>query len=209
MIPQTGLPPGELLVVHALCLKQVATAAELVAMTALRTEAVEQHLAALDQAGEATLRARHHLWQLTPQGVARHAAWLAEEAGGGPGVQQVRRAYDDFLPLNVAFKEKCGKWQLREGQPNDHEDRAYDATVVEGLKEIDARAADLLATMSNALPRLRTYRPRLAEALARLQQGDADAFTGVLQGSYHDIWMELHQDLIVTLGVDRRAEGSV
>jgi hypothetical protein len=209
MSPETSPSSGEFLVVHALSLKQVATVAELAAMTALRTETVEQHLAALDQAGEATLRARHHLWQLTPQGAARHTAWLADEAEDGPGVQQVRRAYDDFLPINVAFKEQCGEWQLRNGQPNEHEDRAYDAAVVEGLREIDARAAGVLMTMSSALPRLRTYRPRLAEALARLQQGDTDAFTGVLQGSYHDIWMELHQDLIVTLGIDRRAEGSV
>jgi hypothetical protein len=208
MSPQTGPPSGELLVIHALSLKQVATVVELAAMTALRAETVEQQLATLDQAGEATLRARQQLWQLTPQGTARHTAWLADEAVDGPGVEQVRRAYDDFLPLNVAFKEQCGEWQLRNGQLNDHEDRAYDAAVVEGLREIDARAAGVLATMSTALPRLSTYRPRLAEALARLQQGDPGAFTGVLQGSYHDIWMELHQDLIVTLGIDRRAEGS-
>jgi len=27
-------------------------------------------------------------------------------------------------------------------------------------------------------------------------------------GSYHDVWMELHEDLILTLGIDRAAEGS-
>jgi hypothetical protein len=33
-------------------------------------------------------------------------------------------------------------------------------------------------------------------------------FTGVMCGSFHDIWMELHEDLIQLLGVDRHAEGS-
>ena len=33
-------------------------------------------------------------------------------------------------------------------------------------------------------------------------------FTGVMCGSYHDVWMELHEDLILTLGVDRAKEGS-
>jgi hypothetical protein len=196
-------------VAHALRLKQVATVAELAAMTALTAEAVAHHLAALEESGEATLRARHQLWQLTPRGVERHTSWLADEAAGGDGVGEVRRAYDDFLPLNVALKEQCGKWQLKDGQPNDHDDVAYDATVIDGLGAIHDRTADVLVTMSAALPRFGSYRPRLADALERVQQGDAGAFTGVLQNSYHDIWMELHQDLIVTLGIDRRAEGSV
>ena len=67
----------------------------------------------------------------------------------------------------------------------------------------------MLAVMSTALPRLGGYRPRLEQAYDRLRNGDADAFTGVSCGSYHDIWMELHQDLILTLGIDRLAEGSV
>ena len=33
-------------------------------------------------------------------------------------------------------------------------------------------------------------------------------FTGVMCGSYHDVWMELHKDLVQLLGVDRHAEGS-
>jgi hypothetical protein len=27
-------------------------------------------------------------------------------------------------------------------------------------------------------------------------------------GSYHDVWMELHEDLIITQRIDRAAEGS-
>ena len=32
--------------------------------------------------------------------------------------------------------------------------------------------------------------------------------TGVMCGSYHDVWMELHEDLILTQGIDRVSEGS-
>ena len=38
--------------------------------------------------------------------------------------------------------------------------------------------------------------------------GDHQLFTGVMCGSYHDVWMELHEDLILTLGIDRAEEGS-
>ena len=41
-----------------------------------------------------------------------------------------------------------------------------------------------------------------------MQAGDHHLFTGVMCGSYHDVWMELHEDLILTLGIDRAKEGS-
>jgi hypothetical protein len=56
--------------------------------------------------------------------------------------------------------------------------------------------------------RLASYRPRLRAAAQRLAAGETDMFTGVMKGSYHDIWMELHEDLICVLGIDRAAEGS-
>jgi hypothetical protein len=33
-------------------------------------------------------------------------------------------------------------------------------------------------------------------------------FTGVGCGSFHDIWMELHEDLVVLQRIDRASEGS-
>ena len=42
----------------------------------------------------------------------------------------------------------------------------------------------------------------------RVDAGDVRMFTGVMCGSYHDVWMELHEDLILTLGIDRATEGS-
>ncbi len=206
---QEDLDPDAFLVIHALCVKQVATVSELAAMTSMEQETLERQLALLEHAGEAVLRARHQLWQLTPDGAARHKHRLADDAKRNPGADQLRQAYDDFLPLDVALKEQCGEWQLRQGKPNEHDDVAYDAGVIEGLGEIDQKVGIALAAMTTALPRLGRYRPRLEAAYDRVRQGDGDAFTGVSCGSYHDIWMELHQDLLLTLGIDRLAEGSV
>ena len=33
-------------------------------------------------------------------------------------------------------------------------------------------------------------------------------FTGVMSESFHDIWMELHEDLILMQKIDRASEGS-
>jgi hypothetical protein len=38
--------------------------------------------------------------------------------------------------------------------------------------------------------------------------GDIKSFTGVMCGSFHDVWMELHEDLIVLQRVNRVEEGS-
>ncbi len=50
--------------------------------------------------------------------------------------------------------------------------------------------------------------PRLTGSRKALEAGDQRMFTGVMCGSYHDVWMELHEDLILSQGIDRVAEGS-
>ena len=60
----------------------------------------------------------------------------------------------------------------------------------------------------DVLVRLAPYGPRLARTCQRVVEGETNMFTGVMCGSYHDVWMELHEDLILTQGIDRSAEGS-
>ena len=45
---------------------------------------------------------------------------------------------------------------------------------------------------------------RFEHAYARVAAGDTDYFTKPLIGSYHDVWMELHEDLLTTLGIERK-----
>ena len=59
-------------------------------------------------------------------------------------------------------------------------------------------------------PFFRTFqalRPRLARTYQRVVKGETNMLTGVMSGSYHDVRMELHEDLILTQGIDRAAEG--
>jgi hypothetical protein len=102
----------------------------------------------------------------------------------------------------------CGDWQLRNSEVNDHADADYDAAVIARLVDLDGRAQPILMSMTSVLDRLALYGPRLASSIARLQSGEFNMFTGVMCGSYHDAWMELHEDLILTQGIDRSAEGS-
>ena len=63
-------------------------------------------------------------------------------------------------------------------------------------------------TFGEAMLRLSPYGTRLRTAAERVMGGERNLFTGVMCGSYHDVWMELHEDLILTLRIDRTSEGS-
>ena len=208
--PEAG--PGEVpadatfRVLHALRIKGFAGTEILAEMTGV-AEAVA--LAELEQAREGELVKFHEargFWQLTPTGRDRHAELLAGPVEGD--IDAVRIAYTGFLELNVAFKELCLGWQMRDGVPNDHTDTGYDRMQVEALAAHDRAARPVLAGFAAGLARLGLYADRLSDALGRLEAGQRDAFTGVMKRSYHDVWMELHEDLLCILGIDRRAEGS-
>jgi uncharacterized membrane-anchored protein len=121
---------------------------------------------------------------------------------------ELHASYQVFLGLNERFKALCGDWQLHDGQPNDHSDAAYDASVVARLVALDGEAVPVVTTMGGVLARLAPYARRLAATCKRVVDGEQKMFTGVMCGSYHDVWMELHEDLILTQGIDRAAEGS-
>ena len=192
---------------HALRIKGFAKPDVLAEIADLDLDDVEPILVQLQQDGLAQFREARGLWQLTPDGRARHAQELAADLD-----DEVRAGlaehYEEFLHLNHAFKALCGDWQLRDGAPNDHSDASYDAAVVARLVEHDQASRPIVAAMGGVLGRLAPYAGRLEHACDRVTQGEANMFTGVMCGSYHDIWMELHEDLILSQGIDRAAEGS-
>ena len=192
---------------HALRIKGFATVDTLIEMTALQVGDVEAHLAVMLEAEQAQFREARGLWQLTPDGRAAYPRLLADDLAG-VDYTLLAPSYATFLAINSSFKELCGDWQLRDGDVNDHSDPAYDADVIDRLGTLDTAVQSVVATVGGVLARLEPYAPRLAQSLARLQQGETNMFTGVMCGSYHDAWMELHEDLILTQGIDRSAEGS-
>ena len=116
--------------------------------------------------------------------------------------------YQPFLELNNEFKELCSNWQLKDGAPNDHSDKAYDQIQIDALKSLSDRSLPVISRLAETLPRLARYNSRLQAAIKRVIAGETKMFTGVMCGSFHDIWMELHEDLILLQGINRAEEGS-
>jgi hypothetical protein len=194
-------------VFHALRIKGFAKSDVLGDIADLDLDDVEALLSGLRDEGLATFREARALWQLTPEGRSRHAVELAADVDSAVRAGLAEH-YPSFLGLNTQFKMLCGEWQLRDGSPNDHHDADYDRAVIARLVELDGAVQSSVRSMAAVLDRLDTYGPRLARACQQVVEGEINMFTGVMCGSYHDVWMELHEDLILSQGIDRAAEGS-
>ncbi len=143
---------------------------------------------------------------LTPDGRAAHAAWARLDPGS-EAEATARRAHDAFVALNAPFLQISTDWQLRAGNvPNDHTDVKYDWAVIDRLVELDERAGPVVRKLGSAVERFSGYRPRLRTALQRVQDGEHDWFLSPRLDSYHTVWMQLHEDLFLALGLDRATE---
>ena len=62
-----------------------------------------------------------------------------------------------------------------------------------------------METAYEGMPRRPVKLLMATSALSRVESGDRDGFTRPLANSYHDIWMELHEDLLTGLKLARTA----
>jgi len=144
--------------------------------------------------------------RLTPSGRDLHTAWARVETGGELEAA-VDRAYRRFLVLNRELIRVCNDWQVRPGgSPNDHADPTYDWSVIDRLVAIDDRVAPILRTTSQRVTRFAGYRSRLRHARERVNNGEPEWLTSPRIDSYHTVWMQLHEDLLLALGLDRASE---
>jgi hypothetical protein len=199
------MPDDEWLVLHTVRVKGLAPAPAVAEATGLAPDAVATAAAALVEAGLVVERTgRLAGWSLTPDGRARHAELIGASVGDASAV--VTRGYEEFLALNGSMLQLCTDWQLRDGAVNDHTDAAYDQSVVDRLGPIDDAVQPVVTTVADAVARFAGYGPRLAAARRKVEAGDGDWLTKPMIDSYHTVWFELHEDLLVTLGIERASE---
>jgi hypothetical protein len=115
-----------------------------------------------------------------------------------PERERIMATFRRFLPINRDLRDLCTAWQLRpDGSVNDHADEGYDA---------DKAIAPLLKRFSEDIPSISGYRERLTEALAKLDDGEDAWLASPLVDSYHTVWMHLHQQLLLTIGMSRKED---
>jgi hypothetical protein len=140
--------------------------------------------------------------RLSPDGRGRLTELLADERSG----VDVTAAYDEFRSVNAEFKALVTDWQLRDGQPNNHEDAGYDAAVLSRLDDVHRRVTPIIAAAAAQLPRLGGYSTKLQSAVDRVRAGDTTWLARPLIDSYHTVWFELHEELILAAGRTRESD---
>lgn len=150
-------------------------------------------------------------WSLTEEGKAENQRQLARERAHADPDDAIRSVHRDFLPLNARLVSACTDWQLRPTShdrlaANDHTDPAWDARILEELAALSLALAPLITRLAAVLIRFAGYETRFDAALRRAKTGQNDWVDRTDIDSCHRVWFQLHEDLIATLGIDRRTE---
>jgi hypothetical protein len=143
--------------------------------------------------------------RISPSGRARLDVLLGEEREGVDSAA-VAAAYDDFRTVNPEFKTLVTDWQLKggpEGKPNAHDDAEYDAAVLARLDDVHRRVVPVIEAAATQLPRLSAYLAKLRAALNKVKAGEIAWLTRPVIDSYHTVWFELHEELILATGLTR------
>lgn len=200
-------------VLHALRTAGVADADAVAARTGLPADVVVRTLAELDADGLVVHRTGALAgWQQTPAGRAEGERLVADEVDRSGVRDDLLAAYERFLDLNDEVLALLTRWQVLDTAAgpvaNDHADAARDARILADLEALHGRTGALLDQLASALGRLARYRERLDRALDHVLAGELRWVDSPAVGSYHQVWFELHEDLLATLGLDRAAEAA-
>lgn len=133
---------------------------------------------------------------LTEAGNERHELLLELERR----TLDLARIFEDLLVferLDPAVKARVASLQLLEAG-----DDAGRAGQIALLRELAEELTPALERTAGQLPRFAAYGPRMLAALDRFADGDRCALADPRVESFHTVWMETHEDYVVTLGDD-------
>jgi hypothetical protein len=205
--------PPDLLVLHAVRVKGFADTAAIADRFGLDDADAQEHLLDAQAHGWVTFSTFGDTagWSLTERGRAENERRLAIELDDVDGRQVAADEYGQFLPLNARLLRACTDWQLRPSPHdrlafNDHTDRRWDDRILVELTALDRALHPLNGRLAALLARFRGYGERFTAARTRAQAGERAFVDRTDVDSCHRVWFELHEDLIATLGIDRRAE---
>ena len=147
-------------------------------------------------------------WTLTTAGRTENERRLAGELAATDSRPAVEAAHRDFLPQNDGLLRAATDWQLRPSRTdplaaNDHSDPVWDQRVLDVLSSLSEDLRAICWTLGNRLTRFRGYDERFVAALNRVRRGDREWVNRPKVDSCHTVWMQLHEDLLATLGLER------
>jgi hypothetical protein len=205
--------PAELLTLHAVRLKGMANDAEVAARFALERAKSDELLLDYEAFGWVTRVefAGTSGWTLTSAGRGEDERRLAEELEVTGATRAVLDAYRSFVPLNGRLLEACTNWQLKPTPDdalaaNDHSDLTWDQRVLAELATLGDELDAVAEALGLHLERFQGYDVRYRTALIRALNGDPGWVARPRADSCHTVWMELHEDLLASLRLERETQ---
>lgn len=182
----------EFLALNSIYLKKIASGRTVAPATGLPEEVVGEALANAEAAGYA-VDVGQGMLMLSEEGVravlgeyeARYAGWRVLPA--------VEDWYQRFEILNKRFLEGVTAWQQDQG----------DVAKVDRLLKLVERHIRALGSISERIPRYRTYVRRLSDAIERVETGATNYLVSPDVDSIHNVWFEFHEDILTVLGRPR------
>lgn len=178
-------------VLHVLAMEGIADTDTVVAETGLEESVVVETLAALEASG---LVEEEGFWYATDAG-ERRLDELCRSRFDPTERDRLREVLDRFEELDDRLKALASDWQ-----------ESREAALVADLGDLHEDVESLFAGLDDGVAD--AYRPYLADlsaARAALADGEEAYFTSTEVDSYHEVWFDLHDDLLRTLGAGRHA----
>jgi hypothetical protein len=151
-------------------------------------------------------------WHLTDAGRREGEHRLSTELDLAGARETVTLAHQAFLPLNRRFQKACTDWQIRPTTrdpmaANDHTDWGWDERVFRALDTLDRKLTTVTDPLVGVLQRFDGYATRYSAALAKVNAAQPRWIDSPEVDSCHTVWIQLHEDLLSTLGIPRGADG--
>lgn len=205
--------PPSLLVLHAVRLLGLADSAAIAERAGVGHEETIEILHDAEQHGwvQHNSFAGIEGWSLTEDGRVENERQLAHERASADPGNVIGAVYRDFLPLNARLVRACTDWQVKPTDEdrlasNDHADSAWDARILDELTALNIALAPLIERLAAVLTRFAGCDTRFDAALRRAKAGQYEWVDRTDIDSCHRVWFQLHEDLVATLGIDRRTE---
>jgi hypothetical protein len=194
------------LTLHALTLRQLATASQLAEVTDQPLAEVETSLEKAAAAGDVV--AAKDKYMISPAGRTLLDEAYPTAFGQIRTSPPVSAAMDAFeTGVNKQVLALTTDWQTKEigadRVPNDHGDADYDAAIIDKLGRVHEKTGKVLRPLAEADPLVDRFLDRIGTALTRAEGGESDYVSGVRVDSVHTVWFQMHEHLLRLTGRER------
>lgn len=190
------------LVLHGLAVKKNGTADSVAGVTGLDRAVVSALIGDLVRSGRAV--EVRGAFMLTPAARVALQFDYSRFYGELRGDPRFLALHHGFERVNTTLKTVITDWQTIEvgGErvPNHHQDREYDAKILDRLGAVHEQADPILEELAQRVKRMQIYRDKLLAALEKAEDGATEWVSDARIESYHTVWFELHEDLLRLVG---------